>query len=97
MSSNGRRRLWSCKKINLKNKYGYKKRSCSNIFISGSYNILFFIFQPEPQTIKQNIEKKEFTQKTSEEPSIEQTEKVSKISRNDSIKDSERIDLKMKT
>ena len=57
--------------------------------------IIFYslFFQPEPQTIKQNIEKKEFTQKTSEEPSIEQTEKVSKISRNDSIKDSERIEF----
>jgi len=68
------------------------KNVIAAISLSAAVIILYSLFfQPDPQIVKKNIEEKEFAQKTSEEPSIEQTEKISKISRSESIGNSERI------
>tara|TARA_Y100000590_G_scaffold446979_1_gene581507 strand:- start:1445 stop:3127 length:1683 start_codon:yes stop_codon:yes gene_type:complete len=55
--------------------------------------IIFYslFFQPDPQTIKQNIDKKTITEKNSEAPSLDQNENIYKLSRNEALKESDRV------
>ncbi len=55
--------------------------------------IIFYslFFQPDPQTIKENIDKKKLIEKTSEAPSLDQNESIYKLSRNEALKESNRI------